>query len=152
VTGACQTTPASSKTHDEIKEIALFKTRTRMISFRLSEEEYERVRDLSLMEHARSVSDYARDALCRLPHGNGVSRDSMDPRVDGLEGAVKQLRADLQQLSQLIEHTLGRGQGGAAKSGFPEKISPAEGQQKELPRANRKGFYPSSESCLREPL
>jgi len=103
----------------------LFKTRTRMISFRLSEEEYERVRDMSLMEDARSVSDYARSALCRLHQGNGISPDSEAPRVDGLEGAVKQLRADLLQLRQLIEHVLGRSQGGAERSDLTQKISTA---------------------------
>lgn len=103
----------------------MFKTRTRMISFRLSEEEYERMRDMSLVEHARSVSDYARAALCRLPHGNDNSSDAKDPRVDRLEGAVKQLKADVQQLRQLVEHARGRSQDGVEEPDLRENISPA---------------------------
>ena len=103
----------------------MFRTRTRMISFRLSEEEYERVRDMSLIEHARSVSDYARAALCRLPDGNDISSDAKDPRVDRLEGAVKQLKGDLQQLRQLVEHVRGRSQEGAEKRDLRENVSPA---------------------------
>ena len=80
-----------------------------MISFRLSEEEYARVREMSLAEQARSVSDYARAALCRLPaEGNVISPGAQDPRIEGLEGDIRQLKSDLQQLRQRIEHTLGR--------------------------------------------
>ena len=57
----------------------MFKTRTRMVSFRLSEDEYERLKDLSLMECARSVSEFARAALCKLPNGNGDSGTRQHP-------------------------------------------------------------------------
>ena len=84
----------------------MFKTRTRMVSFRLSEDEYERLKDLSLMECARSVSEFARSALCKLPGGNGDS-SSTAPRMEKLEGAVRQLRTEMHQLRQLVETTLG---------------------------------------------
>ena len=131
-------TPVIPKiTQEEITEASLFKTRTRMISFRLSEEEYVRVRDMSLVEHARSVSDYARSALCGLPGGNAMSRDGKDPRVDGLEGAVTQLRADLQQLRQLIEHALAGGPAGSERSHFQEDAGPGRGARKSLAAADR---------------
>ena len=90
----------------------MFKTRTRMVSFRLSEDEYERLKDLSLMECARSVSEFARAALCKLPNGNGNGDSaSAAPRMEKLEGAVRQLRMEMHQLRQLVEMTRGRAPG-----------------------------------------
>jgi hypothetical protein len=88
----------------------VFKTRTRMVSFRLSEDEYERLKDLSLTECARSVSEFARAALCKLPNGNGNgdSATTAAPRMEKLEGAVRQLRMEMHQLRQLVETTRGQ--------------------------------------------
>lgn len=87
----------------------MFKTRTRMVSFRLSEDEYERLKDLSLMECARSVSEFARAALCKLPDGNGDScAAGSSPRMEKLEVAVRQLRLEMHQLRQLVEAANGR--------------------------------------------
>jgi len=86
----------------------VFKTRSRMVSFRLSEDEYERLKDMSLMECARSVSEFARTTLCKLPAGNGDAAASTAPRMDKLEGAVLQLRLEMHQLRQLVETTLHR--------------------------------------------
>ena len=85
----------------------MYDSRTRMVSFRVSEDEYERLKDMSLQQCARSVSDFARSILCKLPAASGVSGDGTGPRVDKLEGAVKQLRLDMNQLRQIVETTLG---------------------------------------------
>jgi len=86
----------------------MFKTRTRMLSFRLSEDEYERLRNLSVMERARSVSDFARSTLCSLPLGKGASSDPASARMDGLEGEIRQLRVDMQKLGQQMEARFSR--------------------------------------------
>ena len=83
----------------------MFKTRTRMVSFRLSEDEYERLKDLSLMECARSVSEFARAALCKLPNGNGESATTAAPRMERMEVAIRQLKLEMHQLRQLVEAT-----------------------------------------------
>jgi hypothetical protein len=106
----------------------VFKTRTRMVSFRLSEDEYERLKDLSLMECARSVSEFARAALCKLPgngngNGNGDSATSAAPRMEKLEGAVRQLKMEMHQLRQLVETARGQ------VSGEPETASLQENNQ-----------------------
>lgn len=85
----------------------MFKTRTRMVSFRLSEDEYERLKEISLTERARSVSEFARAALCKLPDGNGDSAACATPRVEQLEGAVTQLKVELHQLRQFVETAIG---------------------------------------------
>src|SRR5205814_1496606 len=53
------------------------KRRSRMVSFRLSEEEYEGLKHICLTVGARSLSDIARDAVQRLLN-NGT-----EPKVDG---------------------------------------------------------------------
>lgn len=78
-----------------------------MLSFRLSEDEYERLRNMSEVERARSVSDFARSALCRLPGGNAVSHEAAG-KMKQLEEEVRQLRVDMHQLCQLIDAVLGR--------------------------------------------
>lgn len=86
----------------------MFKTRSRMVSFRLSEDEYERLKDMSLTECARSVSEFARAILCKLPAGNGHADTTHDSRIDRLEGAVLQLRIEMHELRQLVESTRDR--------------------------------------------
>jgi len=85
----------------------MFKTRTRMVSFRLSEDEYERLKDLSETEHARSVSEFARAALCRLPADRDETANTAIPRMDKLEGAVRQLKLEMHQLREMFERAIG---------------------------------------------
>jgi hypothetical protein len=62
--------------------------RTRMISFRVSEREFEMLKVKSEAEGARSISDLARLVLCGLPKA-----------ADGAEISLCRLSADVQQLS-----------------------------------------------------
>ena len=68
--------------------MAILKRRSRMISFRLSEEEYASLISACENEGARSVSDLARDAVYRV-----VRKDSQAP----METALRELvgRVDL---------------------------------------------------------
>jgi len=78
--------------------MSVFKPKTRMISFRLSEEEFQSLQKASLRTGARSVSEYTRDTVCRLldhAHGNGNG--------DGIAGRIDQLALDLQSLDTEIQ-------------------------------------------------
>lgn len=77
--------------------MVVFKRRTRMLSFRLSEEEYQRLRRSSLVQGARSVSDYARDTLSHVLSGEAV------PPSDGLENRMTKLDSEIQVLSRELE-------------------------------------------------
>lgn len=93
----------------------VFKRRNRLISFRLSEEEYESLRTLCVTEGARSVSDYARSALCQVMtngSANGYSeiRDNTSvltserpPATQNLIDSMQKLSDVIARLSQLIE-------------------------------------------------
>jgi hypothetical protein len=92
--------------------MAVFKPRTRLVSFRLSDDEYEHLRKASLSRGARSVSDYARAALCRL------LADGLELGSDGLEAKVLQLDEQMQQLSlelHRLQQSIDRGAGQPAE-------------------------------------
>jgi len=74
--------------------------RTRMISFRVSDREFEQLKIQSEAEGARSISDFARLALC-----GSASRpaQSVDQGLQRLTGDVQQLGADIRRVAELLE-------------------------------------------------
>ncbi len=78
--------------------MVVFKRKTRMISFRLSEEEYTFLHQASLSTGARSISDFARDALFRL-----LRDRTADPGAPALAARMEQLAADLQSVNGELE-------------------------------------------------
>ena len=81
--------------------MGVFRRRTRVVSFRLSDDEYERLKQVSLAEGAHSVSDYARLALCRLL---GAPRRSSG---DGIEAKVLQLDEQMQAVQEELRRLQG---------------------------------------------
>ena len=75
--------------------MTVVKPRSRMISVRLSEEEYSALRRLCLVTGARSVSDLTRDAMRMLLNGAN--------RQDGLGDHMDEFRAEVRNLSKTIE-------------------------------------------------
>jgi hypothetical protein len=69
----------------------MHKRMNRMISFRVSDDEFERLRAKSQAEGSRSVSDYARLALAREASDNEWLQH------------LQRLSADVQRLAQLLE-------------------------------------------------
>ena len=71
------------------------KRRTRMVSFRLSESEYEELKNLCSAHGARSLSDFARFLVCRV-----VGEKTGTPL-----GTLEQLNREVKRLAELIERT-----------------------------------------------
>lgn len=69
-----------------------FRKMTRMISFRVSDDEFQQLRARSEAEGARSISDYARLALSREP-SNG--REWIEQ--------IQRLSIDVQRLTELLD-------------------------------------------------
>lgn len=81
--------------------MTVLKPRSRMISVRLSEEEYLALRHLCSATGARSVSDLTRDAMRNVLRG--ANRD--EPAVANLEefrAGMKNLESKVEQLEALI--------------------------------------------------
>ena len=75
--------------------MTVLKRRSRMVSFRLSEQEYENLLTLCSSRGARSLSDLARDAMQALiPDGDR----------DGLPSLVQQLRKRMDDLDLEVKH------------------------------------------------
>ena len=86
--------------------MTVMKPRSRMISVRLSEEEYSALRHLCSLTGARSVSDITRDAMriCsdwlepRLPFEQSrrfrVGMKNLEKKVEQLEAKITTIRAD----------------------------------------------------------
>jgi hypothetical protein len=72
--------------------MTVLKPRTRMISVRLSEEEYSALRRLCLVTGARSVSDLTRDAMRVLLNGAN--------RVDVFGSHMDEFRAQMRSLDR----------------------------------------------------
>lgn len=75
--------------------MTVLKPRTRMISVRLSEEEYSALRRLCSVTGARSVSDLTRDAMRVLLNGAN--------RVDVFGSHMDEFRAQIRSLDEKIE-------------------------------------------------
>jgi hypothetical protein len=88
--------------------MTVLKPRTRMISVRLSEEEYSALRRLCLVTGARSVSDFTRDAMRVIL--TGVNReDGLGSHMDEFRAQVRSLDKKIEQLAAEITTVKGNG-------------------------------------------
>ena len=96
--------------------------RTRMISFRVSEREFEMLKAMSEAKGARSVSDFARVALCG--HRNGASIESIEPdeTITLLRKEVEDLKVYVRRVAEILE---------AREPTSPQKPLAAVGRQTE---------------------
>jgi hypothetical protein len=77
-----------------------FRRMRRTISFRVSEDEFQQLRNKSEVTGARSVSDYARLSLCGP---SAQSNDEHDMKIQELSEGIKRLSADIRLLFEMIE-------------------------------------------------
>jgi Arc/MetJ-type ribon-helix-helix transcriptional regulator len=76
-------------------------SRSRMISFRLTEEEHERFRQLCFTRGIRSVSELARAAInMLLAEPKRATEDALESRVNELEGRIHILANELKRINQ----------------------------------------------------
>ncbi|MGD0002117.1 MAG: hypothetical protein ABSE21_18625 [Bryobacteraceae bacterium] len=85
-----------------------------MVSIRLSDEEFRRLRELCMTTGARSLSDLARDAMHRLIAGDGTG-EGLTERVAELDQRLSHLQEKVTRLALLVgeESDEGRGRGAA---------------------------------------
>ena len=78
--------------------MGVLKPRKKMVSLRLSEDEHERLVELSTIKGAHSPSDLARAAVCEFLQsqddregGNGSAAGDLHQKVEKLENQVRRL-------------------------------------------------------------
>ena len=82
----------------------VLKRRSRIVSFRLSQEEYDALKDTCIAQGARSISDFARSAACSLArNGNGSQNEAGDATVRTLQARVEELDREVKRLAYLLE-------------------------------------------------
>ena len=94
--------------------MTVFNQRRRIVSLRLSDDEYERLVGLCADHDARSVSDLARIAVCDFLDSNGNGRNRRLSGTD-IEAKVRRLEAELRRLSGQLDlkaSSVGAGGGG----------------------------------------
>jgi hypothetical protein len=81
----------------------MIKPRTKLVSFRLSEEEYERVQDACAAERARSLSEFARGLLLQRTIGmEDDKRPTAGPFGENTQELLEAMQQLNQQLRQLV--------------------------------------------------
>jgi hypothetical protein len=81
----------------------VYEPRTRLVNFRLSEDEFRTLRDASAGSNSRSISDFARSAVMRTVSGAPASETSTLPAA--LQSTFAELEARLRQLVNLLPPT-----------------------------------------------
>lgn len=77
-----------------------FESRSRMISFRLTSEEYDRFRELCYKNGIRSVSEMARAAInIMLAQPGRAPQEALETRVAELESRLHLLSSEVKKLS-----------------------------------------------------
>jgi len=88
--------------------MSVLKRRSRMISFRVSEDEYVGLKNLCVNEGARSVSDMARDAVHRLitnhsyPNNQAWPNHQLETVVQVLQGRIEALDLEVKRLGKAL--------------------------------------------------
>lgn len=80
--------------------MGVLKRRTRLISFRLSDEEYEALLATTAAQGARSISDFSRSTLCQALKGN-LNHSHLEPN-GGFPSDVRDLIKSMQELGSVI--------------------------------------------------
>lgn len=91
--------------------MSVVKRKNRMISFRLSDEEYDHLVTLCQTQGARSLSDLARAAMQSLiANGGANGAVDIEERISHLDGRVKILDRAVERLSQMVATAGGPGE------------------------------------------
>ena len=78
--------------------MTLFSKRNRMVSIRLSDDEFRKLHEVCVARGARSISDLARDAMHRMIAGT----DEKDDRLGEVRERLSSLEAEVARLSATV--------------------------------------------------
>jgi hypothetical protein len=78
----------------------VIKPRTRVVYFRVSQEEYEQLNEVCRRRGDRSLSDFARAAVCHMIEDPGTPLNGIvSRRLDMLDRAISQLNSHLMKMN-----------------------------------------------------
>ena len=80
--------------------MGVLKRRNRMVNFRLSEDEYVALQNICLKEGVRSLSDFARTAVCRSMAASRPADEPLDIWVRNLDAKVGEIDRTVRQITE----------------------------------------------------
>jgi hypothetical protein len=83
--------------------MAVINRKSRMISLRLSNDEYELLHNLYRMHGSRSLSEFARDAMKKVIQDSSAKSTSFEARLGELDHRMQELDSVVGRLVNLIE-------------------------------------------------
>lgn len=87
--------------------MAVLKSRSRLVTFRLSTDEYEDLKKACIDEGARSISDFARAAVLHRAQTRNSTKASLGDDLATLSSRLEELDGALKDLSGRIARVLG---------------------------------------------
>jgi hypothetical protein len=89
----------------------LLTSRTKLVSFRLSAEEYEALRNYCIARKVRSVSELTRESILLQVYGDRSQRNLITGDIVALGSALEEIDVALKNLSGRISRVLGPSRG-----------------------------------------
>jgi len=80
--------------------MAIYSPRTRLVNFRLSEEEYQTLKEAAQQQGARSISDFARAAI--LHSVTAPRREANQLDLAGLDRKVSEIQGTIEKISGFL--------------------------------------------------
>jgi hypothetical protein len=80
--------------------MAIYSPRTRLVNFRLSEDEYQTLKEAAIRQGARSISDFARGAILTSVNTPRTENGQMD--LSGLDRKVTEIQGTVERISGLL--------------------------------------------------
>ena len=82
--------------------MAVTKPRNRLVNFRVSEDEFQSLREACETGGARSISDFARCAVLTTPTGKGETEDLLRLRLALIEEKMGEVDAKLLLIARML--------------------------------------------------
>ncbi len=82
--------------------MAITKPRTKLVNFRLSEEEFQGLREASAQFGARSLSDFARCAVLKSSIGDSDSDGLIHVRLSDIDHKVAEIESNMRQIKDYL--------------------------------------------------
>lgn len=87
--------------------MAVLRSRSRLVTFRLDPEEYDALRRVCISTGARSMSEFAREAVLSHVNAGGSSKMTLEGDLVTLTGRLHELDRLLKSLGSLLGKVLG---------------------------------------------
>ena len=81
--------------------------KNKMVSFRLSDEEYSRMREHCALIGVQSLSEMARVAMQRLIEAQNADGETIYVQVRHLRSKIQDLSSEVERISHIVEQTNG---------------------------------------------